>query len=759
MTVAVLPRRDLAPAATPRPDLIDVAPRAPSLPAVTVQTPTVRVRFRTPRTAITIYGATEDLAGIDTTAQLRYVPIDGMEWEPGSSAFGCGVHNGTVYVGVLTASTNSLNYTYRNATLHAFDPIAEVWTVIPIETDLGFSGTDGANAAGFTACDIPTIAVTAGKAVAIAVWDYNGWNIGTYGRYPAWFELDGTTIGTTYTVPELRANAADGNGALSFPDSTNSFAETYASQRGMAAASVLPNGWLAVVDYFAIVASGIYSGRMKVFDTDGVQQGFYQWPDMETVDHVALQMAPKFISTDPSSTDPTDYRVIVNFDTLLRGTSTSQPFVIQEMAIDTTTGAITPVCAPVSAISRDQTAAFTDYTGRYSARPVFSDDGTCWASTAVKGTFNQRAMGVWLKSGGERRWAAENPPTAGWELEVGKLRVVPDFELGVLHQDSDLHSGEYIDPTTGGHVVVGAGGGVFPFFADSPLVLRTSLIANPGFDANVTGWGAFSNTGAVAWEATDGGRLKFTGNGTAGNGTWQSPAGVAFNNLPADSEGQSLWAWARFKPNSTARSVQVQVTYYDSGGTQVDFTNGPTAIESTGAYTTATCPSAVPVGAVKFRVFCRVIGGGVNGEIHYSDGAHCSIAPVTHMPSADLNLNVLPREPGTFRWPAGSSSRDAVDGDGVAWCPITVLGSSTSRTPQYLARLDLPQLLGEPVTSQLIQKAGTAERPRINFRSWAAAYDLVHTGLDPVDVGAAALTTEAGDTLTTEGSDVLTVED
>jgi hypothetical protein len=288
------------------------------------------------------------------------------------------------------------------------------------------------------------------------------------------------------------------------------------------------------------------------------------------------------------------------------------------------------------------------------------------------------------------------------------------------------------------------------------LVLRSELLSNPDLSANVTGWGSFGATGAVAWEATDGGRGKFTGNGTAANGTWQSPSGSGFVNLPADSEGQSLWAWARFKPNTTARSVQVQVTFYDSGGTQVDSTTGPTIIEVPGSYVQATCPTAVPVGAVKFRIFCRVLLGGGNGEIHYWDSGSTMIAPVTHKPSVDLNLSLLPRGPGNFRWPAGSSSRVAVDADGIAWCPITVLGSSTSRTPQYLARLDLPQLLGEPVTSQLIQKAGTAERPRINFRSWSAAYDLVYTGTAGVDVGFRRLLENGDNRLLEAGGDRLT---
>jgi hypothetical protein len=702
------------------------------------------VGVRTARSVVTIYGAPDNLEDLQGTAVLTtgqtvtYQSVEGMVWEPGSAVFGCAVAGGVIVVGSLTASGNSFQESYIDSTFHIFDPRHQTWTVVTMATDLGQTGVTGSD--GFGTGDWWPFAVTGGKIIGLSAKDYSDWVIATHGRYPAWIEVDPSTktVSRSKTIPQLRADAADGDGALSFPDAVNVHAETYAANMVMSAADVMPNGWTVVTDY--VTPSG-NSGRIKVLDADGVEQGFYQYPDMQTEDGELLTVAPVGVSSDPTS-DLDDMRFVVCFDIFLRGTATQRPFMVQEMACDDT-GVITPVSAPVGSVVEDETADWSDNLAMAGGR--MGRDGTFWMVCGSRSGFgfSQQPLGAWFKTAGERRWTAENPPSAGWENRLGENRLVPDAEFGVLEKASSIGSGIFFDDLTGGVIIVGFSGRIFPFIPDSPLVLRASVLSNSTFAANITGWNVFGATCAAVHDAGDGGRLMMTANGTATSCIVQTDTGSTYSPLPANSVGQSWWPWAEVK-SSTARRARITVNFVDDDENPIGSTvSGPWAYTNTAGYVKVTCPVEVPVGATQYKLIVIVnqeSGGNMaNGEIHYMREAYGALAPATHKPEANLDLSQLPNGTADVTWPAGVGVTCGEDSGRAAWCPIRCLENSGTAQPQpmpqYLMRLDMPQLLGESTPSRVIRLAGTEERPRINFVDWAAFVDLTYGTATAADVG------------------------
>jgi hypothetical protein len=656
-------------------------------------------------TTLTIYGADADVIALDplfetsTGHTVSYVSVPGMEVELGAVLFGCAVHDGLVYIGNLAASGNSLNGSYVTPEVHVFNPDPTIlsWTNVPLVTSTGASGVVGSD--GWGRGDILSFTVAGGRVVGLTYVDYSDWVIGTYGRYPAFLIFNGATLSaSSKTIPELRAAAADGNGALSWPDETNSHAETYASNRGMADQAVLPNGEIVVADYFP--PTGAYSGRVKVLNSDGVERAFYQFADMTAHDTTTLTVCPKFVNADPSHTTVTDLRFVVSLDVFARGTSTNRPHALIEMAYNANTGAITPVCAPVIATTSDQTA-FATYEGLIAAA-IYDDAGTCWVGTGSLAGFGfaQKPMGGWIATAGERRWAADNPAGVGWELDVGAVRCVPDFELAVVGQASSLLSGLTVDPDSGGIVDIGFSGRVWPFLPDSPMALRTSIVSNSLYAANVTGWTSFGLTGTTTWDAGDSGRLKFTANGSSTSAVWQSDSAGVYQPLPADPEGQSLCATTRVKAAATARRAQVQVQFFDDDNLQVGLTlSGPWADTNTSTYTKVSCPVVVPATATQFKMLVivnRASGGNIpNNEIHYSDEAYLALAPVTHLDEMNMDLSLLPLGVADRVWPAGLGNQFDIDEEGNWFVPIRSPSSSLDGValPPYVARISLPALL------------------------------------------------------------------
>ncbi len=657
--------------------------------------------------ALTFYGNPDDVDSlignttVSTGQSAQYIPITGMEWEAGAVAFAAAARGNRVVVGSLTASGNSFQGSYLSPSFYVFVPTSREWTKVTFVTDedLNPVGTDG-----FTRGDVCSFVNTAGRLWAFVSVDYSNWDIAAGGRYPAAIDVTVNPPGVgagSMTIPELKA-AALADAEESFPDAVNVHAETYAANQGMFSSDTLPNGWVVVSDYVSAVPTD-YAGGVKLLDEDGVQQAYLRFPNMEMADGTLLFYAPKFIAADPTSDDPTDMRVLVSADVFIRGSTTQMPFSVQELTIDATTATIDYVTAPILAATQDQTVDASDYLA--ACQGQYDQAGTAWLATGAPTVgfgFQMDPMQAFIKTAGERRWTAEAPPAAGWEDRFGEFRLVADFELGVMDRASQLFSGQFEDPVSGGQVVVGFAGDVLPFTPDTPLTLRATDLTNGDFAADITPWASFGVTGTPTWDSGDGGRLKFTCNGTSTSAFWQTGAAGTTYPLPSDPVGQSCWAWANVKAAATPRRARAQIQFFTGAGVAISTVSGPWSFTTTTEYTQVAVAAEVPATAARYKMYVQVnreSGGNIpNLEVHYSDAAYLALAPVTHHTEADLDLSLLPLGTADLRWPAGAGVWQSVDDQRGAWLPIRCLENSGTtqpqQMPQYLIRLDLPSLLG-----------------------------------------------------------------
>lgn len=134
--------------------------------------------------------------------------------------------------------------------------------------------------------------------------------------------------------------------------------------------------------------------------------------------------------------------------------------------------------------------------------------------------------------------------------------------------------------------------------------------------------------------------------------TGQAPGGP-FTPVVA---GVTYTAMASFRAATTARTVQVQIAWYNVAGSLLSTTSGTGVSDSNSAWTQATASGAAPAGATRAIVIVSVASA-ANGEVHYVD-------QVGIRPSASTT------------WTAGGKTDVAailversIDG-GITWAPV-----------------------------------------------------------------------------------------
>jgi hypothetical protein len=643
---------------------------------------------------IVIYGEHAD--DIFDNPGIEYRNTQGMTIPDGSTVFHAVCANGQVYIGTLAAYGNPLTGTYQRPSYVVFDPESDYWQARTIKTSLNKDAVSPFD--GFSAGNVQSFNVVDGRVFGFVAVPYRGWRISDYGHYPSIMEIDATgALVQQFTTEQLQALADDpADGLLFCPDAVNTFGETYATSLSIAHADALPNGWIACASYFNPPGAP-RSGVIMCIDQAGHIKTAYQIPDCDLSDGTQLIMAPKFVYTDDTATDPTDMRININYD-VFQVVGSTVHFYVQEFSINAVTGAVTPVTALMVGAHLDDQADLSTYTAKLGGQ--YAADGSFWGHTsdATGFGFNRNRMEVWLKSGGERSYVAQAPAVPGWETD-GPVRVVPDFALPSFVEGGQLNVAHFEEPVSGGQVFVGHGGKVSPVVPDSPLALRPNLLVNGEVATDITSWTAFGLSGNTVWDAGDGGRLKFTANG-APTSTWSNPLGLAGGTLlPEGSDGLPIWALARFKPNTTARSVFTSLAFYDEAGLGLGSAASKTTLEIAGRYVDVGVADEVPDGAVSFRLFCQ-IPGAASLEVHFMDRAYVGLCPVELKDEWQLRKGRLPMNRSTSSiWPGGGASTDhAVDGKGRAWLPLTTFEHDDDLVwplpvRLYLASIDLPQIL------------------------------------------------------------------
>lgn len=656
---------------------------------------------------ITVFGAPGNIAGIldgpTSSGHLRdIVSVLNMDYEPGSSAWGCTVNGDKVIMGVLNSSGNSVTGSYIRPTINVYDPVNNIFKSHIITTDLGYTPI---GLSGFVISDFYALTdLGDGRAIALNTIQSAGWPIVDYGDHPVWVEFVDGEITHAVTAAQMVALSPT-LGPQAYPLTTNGAGQTFYQARGQDDCDVLPNGWVIISNYFTGGSSN--SGGLTVIDPSvpgaPVIMGYYQFPDMTMHDATTDgYYAPKFVDCDPTSS-LSDMRVAVTIDYLKQGGGTGLPFPFQEVAVDGS-GTITPVSAPIFPTSHDQTTNIRDFTGSFS-HAKFDDDGNLWASTATKGTFHQKAMSCFLKSGGERSYIATNPASAGWQNAVGGIRSVPDFQVGNTAVDSANCTGLFF--IDGNLINTGFGGQVFPFLLNNPLVLGASIKTNSDFTSDVTGWTNFGISGTLTWEATDGGRAKQMADGDTVSLVMQSDGNTTYSDLPEAAAGQSIVVRADIKSIATVRRARASIAFYDSADVNVGSFTGPYINTVVGSYIVMTCPCQVPPNAVKYKMFITIndVGGGILplNETHVHSKVVITMAPVQALRVAVIDVSNFPIDPAEVRWPNANGGSSCVDDVGGLWLVLRAGENSgtpqPAYTPNYLIRLDSESLLDESIAA------------------------------------------------------------
>lgn len=142
----------------------------------------------------------------------------------------------------------------------------------------------------------------------------------------------------------------------------------------------------------------------------------------------------------------------------------------------------------------------------------------------------------------------------------------------------------------------------------------SNLVANASFEADTFGWSPNANTtiSRTVGQASDGGAsmtLTATAAGNVSAFTYRSPV----------TAGQTYTAMASFRAVTAARTVRVDLDWYDSGGNYLSTSTAATVITSTSEWRTATGNVVAPAGAASAAPVVWILSAAAGGEAHRVD--------------------------------------------------------------------------------------------------------------------------------------------
>lgn len=571
----------------------------------------------------------------DSVATFGLFPVD-FDLEPGTALFFSAIlPDGSLVIGSDSLKDNQINSTYIGQSMSVFDPeTGECQTVaLPTTTgDLAVVGSNGVTG-GADISDVAVVDVGGGdiRPVGVCAVDYRGQQISLHGRFYVWVVLE--EVDGVWQIDLTRSRTADQLataptiGPLAFPDTTNTFGEHYAANKGLAEIDVLPaSGHVAITLYF--VRSGLRSGAVCVIDpTTSELVAWYQLPDYTGDDASTPTVAPRSMATDPTGTLGAERFAVV--PDISGG---PHAFPVHPFTYDATNpdpSARITAGTPFLPILDDVDVAYSSLDGRCNTI-CFGEDGTLYVATSrINGltAFNSRAYAVFK----DYSYDDADP------LAAYPARVLPDWFLGATIAAGAVARGFGRDGDM--LVVVGNNGQVRFWQPDSPLVDRPTIVPNGTFAANVSGWAGVSGSATVAWDSSDGGRMHLDCNPLGGfaTGTISTPTGTSAVPLPVEARGQSFVVRAKMKPTTTARMVQCAAQFYTSSGavTGGALTYGPKRQEVVGSYVECRASYIVPADASYVAVFDRV-NSPAQHEGHEVKDVYAALAPFKHGPVLDL---------------------------------------------------------------------------------------------------------------------------
>jgi hypothetical protein len=185
----------------------------------------------------------------------------------------------------------------------------------------------------------------------------------------------------------------------------------------------------------------------------------------------------------------------------------------------------------------------------------------------------------------------------------------------------------------GGHGVAdnATGGGTGGTGAAIPQLMSGDIST---FEGGISTWLGSSNSSVAqsAAQAHGGSKSLAVTSTASGNMTAASCllasilTGAGFTQLVPGASVISASGWV--KAATAARTVQLQIEQVDATGATLGNTNGPSATDSTSAWTQYTVQAAAAANAAGWRVKANVLSTGAGGETHYLDDVLCQAGAV-----------------------------------------------------------------------------------------------------------------------------------
>lgn len=660
-----------------------------------------------PVPAITLFGAPNQLGlleGVDEMSKFSFQALAIPTWSfPVGTAvyFAYATPNGHILIGSVPTTNNNLQPTGRTQSYADFNPGTGKLRTVKLTSTTGLTDTvrDGSGSPGTGGADISDfqlVNLPGGPAITVVSQTTNfEWDLTVMGRYRALLRLTQDANGDwqpdyshSWTYDQLQTLDPT-NGTNAFPNNTNTHGQTLAHDAGLNELEVLPNsGYVVTTHYFGPGTSPVNSGAISIFDPDtGIQKAWLHLPAATLPNGTPVTVAPREVIVDPTSA-PGDERFVVFTDAFIAtGGSTPAPYF--ECSYDGTT-----------TITIKSGTILPQYASSRSIAGAFLSDGTLVVAQQDPSGFGlgTKPMAWWPKIGGERGIVSRQPFNGNSFTTEWGSQPAPDYASSATTGPSTFpFSGVRHAGLLKGIVGVGPQGLLWWLKYD-PAFVFNNLVANPTLNVNASGWASFFTTGTVAWDSGNGGRLKFTENGTGAS----SIAGYGSFDLPSDAQGRDITGTLTVRSGGTRVPVRVGFDFRDPSDTSIFVSEGDYITEPvTGSTLTLTHAAVVPAGATKVRLTARW-NSHVNGEVHYiekgADGIAGKVGYNAITEFDTVQLDVLSAVSGA----AITSSLirvSALDSFMQLWVPLQGLDNSSNALagldspPQWLWRVDLKQLI------------------------------------------------------------------
>lgn len=545
--------------------------------------------------------------------------------------------------GSMTLRNAGAQPTGLNQVLFVISPFDSSYSDILVPTSTGATsvvGSDGYSGGGDIS-DLIEIDLGDGitRVAAVCFSDYKGWNISTYGRFPAYlvFERNDTTRQWSYDASRSKTTDQlynDAIGTISnlgdlIETRTNSFSENYRFNPGFNEIALCPvSGHILVTCYYPSTTT--QSGSVVAIDPDTSKiVAWSRIPDYTdpTTGH-NVGWSPREIQSDPSSITTTRTVVLADCYDITAG-GTSLPHTMIEIVYNPATPAFSVLSNPCLPLLDG-----TDW-----ACAGWSASGVLYAATHNNVTglagLASRALNV-FRVGDPLTVSAYGSPAQ------------PSFTVASMGASGAVPFTLEIDPITGTVITVGAfGGRIESWTPDSPDVDRADVALNPTFAANVTNWSGRLLTSGVAWDSGDSGRLKCTGNGSAGTMSCRQTQ----VNTTAAQEGQSLSIVATIRGGAVNANVRCGIDFVNSGGTIISSVASSYRPCTSGSTTFLRVSATIPLsstGATAYRPFVEW-DSNANGQIQYVLDNHIRFDPGTQRPEIFIQSTLFVTGQSNFR--------------------------------------------------------------------------------------------------------------